>query len=231
MSHSTAPQIPVGTIFAFAGELLPQSYLYCDGASISRETYWELFQSIGLKFTGVINPTNFSLPSLNLLDLYPSGVTNVTGSWTPEDDTGLTTNFTLTSDNIPSFSTNNVDFNLTFVNNNAQMTTNSVSQPVNATVDNNSFFTSASPVTGDVAVTAGAFNPVYSGGGANPVTEPVTVTNNVLPSIKITYIIKAWTAETSLPPAQPSVIVTTYDEPSTAINPNANVPNLSGFIF
>ena len=236
MSHRSAPEfIPIGTIFAFAGSKLPNGYLFCDGSSISRTTYWELYRVIGLLYTGVIIPTDFTLPALNLLDLYPSGTAIPDGAWTPQTITSLTTNFTLKASDIPSFATTNITPNLTFRNvQGDQMSDINQKDYPNALVDGFNYFTDATDTTTNVVCTInGTFEPEYNGGGANPVVTPVTITNPVMPSIKITYIIKAWSADTAVPPPEiPNTLPTpSYLPPSTAINPNGKVPNLSGFIY
>jgi microcystin-dependent protein len=236
MSHSsTINSIPVGTVFPFAGSSLPAGYLFCDGASISRSIYWELFEAIGLTFSFPIVIGAFEVPSLNNLGVYPSAVANVTGVIETEDLTSLTTDFTLTADNIPSFQITDTDiqpqltFNYTGTGN---MTTKSSSNPVNATVNNSAFFQESTPTTNDVTVTiTGTFEPTYGSGAAVAITEPVTITSNVISSILITYIIKAWSSDTFYPTPQPVALIPTSTPPSDSINPIADIPNLSGFIY
>ena len=56
---------PVGSIAAYAGQVLPEGWLECNGATLSRVTYEELFEIIGTTFnTGGEANTHFRLPDL-----------------------------------------------------------------------------------------------------------------------------------------------------------------------
>lgn len=57
-----AVQIPVGAIFAFPSEKIPQGFLPCEGQELSSSQYPELFKLIGTAFGGT-NKT-FCLPDL-----------------------------------------------------------------------------------------------------------------------------------------------------------------------
>jgi microcystin-dependent protein len=238
MSHSsTINSIPVGTVFPFAGSSLPAGYLFCDGASISRSIYWELFEAIGLTFSFPIVIGAFEVPSLNNLGVYPSGVGNVTGIIETEDLTSLTTDFTLTADNIPSFSLTNSDIELNTVFNYSSgnnQTTKSVNQGTNAWSNSGNdwyrFDTNTTTLVDCVAIDPTDFSPVYTS-TATPITEPVTIANNSMSAILITYIIKAWSSDTFYPSQQPVALIPTSTPPSDSINPIADIPNLSGFIY
>jgi len=70
----TLPLVPIGTVILYGGNSgnLPNGYLACDGAEISRNDYDKLFEVIGYKYkaasqligTGV-NLQTFALPKLN----------------------------------------------------------------------------------------------------------------------------------------------------------------------
>lgn len=55
---------PVGTILAFAGNgALPDGYLMCDGAAVSRTDYADLFAVIGTIYGAGNGSTTFNLPN------------------------------------------------------------------------------------------------------------------------------------------------------------------------
>lgn len=56
--------IPVGTVFPYLGINAPQGYLFCNGATVSRTTYANLFNVIGTKFGSGDGSTTFVLPDL-----------------------------------------------------------------------------------------------------------------------------------------------------------------------
>jgi microcystin-dependent protein len=56
--------VPVGTMLMFAGAAAPTSYLICDGASLLRADYPELFTAIGTVF-GAADGTHFNLPNFD----------------------------------------------------------------------------------------------------------------------------------------------------------------------
>lgn len=56
---------PVGSITAYVGDTLPPGWLECDGSTVDKITYWELFDVIGTKFnTGSETSDEFRLPDL-----------------------------------------------------------------------------------------------------------------------------------------------------------------------
>lgn len=55
---------PTGTIIAFAGNSLPDGYLVCNGAAISRTTYADLFAVIGTTYGAGNGSSTFNLPNL-----------------------------------------------------------------------------------------------------------------------------------------------------------------------
>lgn len=54
---------PVGSITAYMGDTAPDRYLECDGSSLNRVTYADLFAVIGVKF-GSVDGSSFNLPDL-----------------------------------------------------------------------------------------------------------------------------------------------------------------------
>ena len=57
--------IPVGSISLFAGAALPEGYLLCDGAALSRTVYAELFSAIGTTWGEGDGSTTFNLPDFS----------------------------------------------------------------------------------------------------------------------------------------------------------------------
>ena len=57
-------QIPAGAIMAWTSNLIPQSWLLCDGSAVSRATYASLFAAIGTTYGAGNGTTTFNLPNL-----------------------------------------------------------------------------------------------------------------------------------------------------------------------
>jgi len=55
--------LPVGVILPYAGDIPPEGFLICNGSSISRQLYPNLFNVLGIK-NGSENPSFFNLPNL-----------------------------------------------------------------------------------------------------------------------------------------------------------------------
>lgn len=55
---------PIGSIFTYGSDTLPEGYLLCDGSAVSRTTYSELFTVIGTTFGTGDGSTTFNLPNL-----------------------------------------------------------------------------------------------------------------------------------------------------------------------
>ena len=58
-------QAPIGSIALFAGADLPDGYLLCDGAELSRTVYNELFEAIGTTWGAGNGETTFNLPDFS----------------------------------------------------------------------------------------------------------------------------------------------------------------------
>ncbi len=56
--------LPVGVILPFAGDIPPEGFLICNGCSISRKLYPNLFNVIGTKY-GSENEAFFNIPNLS----------------------------------------------------------------------------------------------------------------------------------------------------------------------
>jgi microcystin-dependent protein len=55
----------IGGIIQFAGSVVPNGYLLCDGAAVSRTDYADLFSVIGTTYGNGDNSTTFNLPNLS----------------------------------------------------------------------------------------------------------------------------------------------------------------------
>ncbi len=56
---------PTGSYILFAGKTVPDGYLLCNGAAVSRTTYAKLFAVIGTTYGAGDGSTTFNLPDLN----------------------------------------------------------------------------------------------------------------------------------------------------------------------
>lgn len=63
--------MPAGTVIAYAANTLPDGWLTCDGAAVSRTTYARLFSVIGTTYGKGDGSTTFCLP--NLVDKFVQG--------------------------------------------------------------------------------------------------------------------------------------------------------------
>ena len=72
VDHATTS---IGQIAWFAQPEVPNGYLVCNGASVSRTTYADLFNAIGTTFGSGDGSTTFALP--NLIDKFAQGSTTV----------------------------------------------------------------------------------------------------------------------------------------------------------
>ena len=59
------PSIPAGFILPFAGTSIPEGWLICNGAAVSRTEYAALFSAIGTKWGEGDGSTTFNLPDLD----------------------------------------------------------------------------------------------------------------------------------------------------------------------
>lgn len=55
---------PAGTISGYAGDAIPAGWLFCDGSSVSRSTYANLFAAIKTIWGGGDGSTTFNIPNL-----------------------------------------------------------------------------------------------------------------------------------------------------------------------
>ena len=58
-------KIITGTVQAYAGNMLPNGWLLCDGSAINRADYADLFNAIGVIYGAGDGSTTFNLPNMN----------------------------------------------------------------------------------------------------------------------------------------------------------------------
>ena len=85
--------VPIGTVVFYLGTTIPDGYLLCNGASLSRTEYPELFAVLGTK-CGSVDSAHFTLPdthhrflegttTLSEVGSYiAAGLPNIRGNWT-----------------------------------------------------------------------------------------------------------------------------------------------------
>lgn len=73
--------LPAGTIIPFAGNVVPEGFLICNGAAVSRTTYASLFTAIGTLYGTGDGSTTFNLPDARDRVLQGASGTHSTGSY------------------------------------------------------------------------------------------------------------------------------------------------------
>lgn len=73
--------LPAGTIIPFAGNVVPEGFLICNGAAVSRITYASLFTAIGTLYGTGDGSTTFNLPDARDRVLQGASGTHSTGSY------------------------------------------------------------------------------------------------------------------------------------------------------
>lgn len=83
-------ELPTGSVIAFAGDRVPSGYLICNGATVSRTTYDNLFEVIGTTYGAGDGSTTFNLPQLSdgrfirgestAGNVHVAGLPNITGT-------------------------------------------------------------------------------------------------------------------------------------------------------
>jgi microcystin-dependent protein len=92
---------PAGAILQFAGSTAPTGYLLCNGSSVSRATYTNLFIVIGTTY-GSANATTFNLP--NLLGRVPVGYDSSQTEFNALGEIGGAKTHTLATTELPAHS-------------------------------------------------------------------------------------------------------------------------------
>lgn len=88
-----------GMITMFAGATAPLGFLLCDGAAVSRTTYTDLFNLIGITYGAGNGTTTFNLP--NLKGKIPVGLDSTQTEFDSLGETGGEKAHTLTVDEMP----------------------------------------------------------------------------------------------------------------------------------
>jgi len=92
-------EVPVGTIVLFAGSVVPEGWLLCDGSAVSRTQYARLFQVIGTTYGAGDGSTTFNLP--NLRGRVPVGLDTAQSEFDTLGKTGGVKSVTLTVSQMP----------------------------------------------------------------------------------------------------------------------------------
>lgn len=238
--------LPVGSVLFSASNVeVPNTFLTCDGSSLDRDVYTDLFSVIGTTY-GSVSATTFSLPDL-ITSPYISGGAVSSGVPTPAGATSSP--FLLATASIPSLAQANFAYGGSWPTIEAQInagvwfsnSTPSVQKVVsgtNNTVKANS--TDLSTYSGTLP--AGNYLSYVLPAPQTAIT-PVPDAGSVIELTALTMvpIIKAWynisEAPDYVPPpvstsngivAQPTIDTKFVSNPTTIYN---NVPALSGFIF
>lgn len=86
---------PAGIVIPFAGSVVPQGYLLCDGSAVDRTLYATLFSVIGTTYGAGDGSTTFNVPDLSGRVVLGVSQSHALGS------TGGSETVTLTSDQLP----------------------------------------------------------------------------------------------------------------------------------
>ena len=97
---SASTGVPAGAIMFFGVKSIPDGWLLCNGANVSRTTYANLFAAIGTNFGSGNGSTTFTLPNLSgrfiegttstgsVGNTYSAGLPNITGKFLNGGDWG-----------------------------------------------------------------------------------------------------------------------------------------------
>lgn len=158
--------IPVGMVLPYAGLTVPSSYLICDGSSLLRSAYPDLFSALGTTY-GAADGTHFNLPDLRGRTVY--GWSGVDATFSTVGGTGGAKTHTLTTGEMPSHDHAGSVASAPYTTASGTTKTGSGIPPHNATPAGTSWATTLSMVA-------------QGGGGAH---------NNLPPWMALVYMIKA----------------------------------------
>ena len=91
--------MPAGAMLPFAGDNIPNGWLKCDGRSLARSVYPQLFAAIGTKY-GAASSVTFNIPDMS--ERMPIGVKNNDAQLGAVGATGGERTHTLTESEMPS---------------------------------------------------------------------------------------------------------------------------------
>ena len=72
--------VPTGTVLPFGGSAAPSGYLLCNGSTVSRTTYADLFAVIGTTYGDGDGSTTFALPNYSSARMVTSATVGVKGN-------------------------------------------------------------------------------------------------------------------------------------------------------
>ena len=90
MDISGLDGFPIGGITAYGGTAIPDGWLLCDGTTVSRELYSDLFKAVGTVFGEGDGSTTFALPNLSSKFIYGASDTSAVGDIGGEETHTLT---------------------------------------------------------------------------------------------------------------------------------------------
>ena len=89
----TPPALPTGSFIYYGGTDVPEGYLLCNGANVSRTTYAALFAVIGTKYGEGDGSSTFTLPNLDGRVLQGTNDTGEVGTYLEAQLPNITGNF------------------------------------------------------------------------------------------------------------------------------------------
>ena len=90
MDISGLDGFPIGGITAYGGTVIPDGWLLCDGSTVSRELYSDLFKAVGTVFGEGDGSTTFALPNLSSKFIYGTSDAATVGDIGGEETHALT---------------------------------------------------------------------------------------------------------------------------------------------
>lgn len=177
VSNLVGSQVPIGTVVSFAGTTAPSGWLLCDGSAVSRESYADLFELVGITYGAGDGSTTFNLP--NLEGRVPVGFDSGQTEFDALGETGGTKTHTLTEAEMPSHDHGG------FTGEDTPDHTHGVNQATNTTA------------TGGATRVTGPGSAQSTGGADNTHVHPIDpdggggAHQNLQPYIVLNYIIKA----------------------------------------
>ena len=96
--HEEVAMTPIGGMMEFAGSVMPDKWLLCNGAAVDRTIYANLFAKVGLTFGAGDGVTTFNIPNMIGRSPYGKGDAVIPSL----GQTGGTSDVTLITNQIPS---------------------------------------------------------------------------------------------------------------------------------
>jgi microcystin-dependent protein len=200
--------IPCGVIQMFAGSTAPNGWLVCDGSTVSRKTYSDLFKIIGTTYGAGNSNDTFTLPDMR--GRTPIGVGTGAGltSRTLAATTGAET-VTLSASNIPSITTGTQSANHTHSGTTSGVSVNHYHQNYSDGVGSGNmgraqygFSALGGGYAGQIIVGSGAngYSTSYTGYISSDHSHTIT-TGNESANHSHTYTNNSLTAISTMPPA------------------------------